>query len=83
LTSAQFAAVPDHLRLDATRNCLLSERIDFEPAAIRERPHRIHVGTDRISVMDEVQQGYQSSTRKGVISANVGCVSSRRPIFTP
>ena len=83
LTRAQFAAVPDDVRLHPSRSSLLREHVHFKASAIRKRPHRIHIRADRISVVNEIQQGCQSSSWKGAISASVGCVSSSRPIFTP
>ena len=83
LPCAQFSAVPDDFRLHAARGSLLRERFHFDAAAIRERPHGIHLRPDRIAVVNEIQHGSQSSSLKGPISASVGCVSSRRPIFTP
>ena len=83
LARAQFAAVPDHIGLDAADGGLLSEAVHFEAPAIRERPHRIHLRADRVSVVNEIQQGCQSSSWNGAISASVGCVSSSRPILMP
>lgn len=83
LTCAQFAAVPDDFRLHSACGSLESECIHFKASAIRERPHGIHVRADRVAVVNEIQQGSQSSSWKGAISARVGCLSSSRPIFTP
>ena len=83
LPRAEFTAVPDHVRLRAALSRLVRDHVHVNAATIRQRPHRIHVRADRISVVNEIQQGCQSSRLKGPISASVGCVSSSRPIFTP
>ena len=73
LTCAQFSAVPDDFRLHAARGRLLRELLHFKSAAIRERPHGIHLRADRVAVVNEIQHGCQSSSWNGTISASVGC----------
>ena len=63
LARAQFSAVPDDVGLRAALGRLLRQHVDLDPAAIRERPHRIHVGPYRIAVVNEKQHESSLDTR--------------------
>ena len=56
---AQLAAVPDHSRLGAACRRLGREPLDRDAALLREWPLRVHVRTDRVTVMNEEKSQLQ------------------------
>ena len=55
LSRAQLAAVPDDVGFCAALGGLLGEHVHLDAAPIRERPHRIHVGADRVAMVGKEQ----------------------------
>jgi hypothetical protein len=53
LARAQLTAVPDDGRPDTARGELRGDTLDLRPPARRQGPPRIHVGPDRIAVMNQ------------------------------